>query len=40
MSPGSERTVLAGAGLVGSLLAVFLARRGKAVDRFGRRPDN
>ena len=39
MSRGSERTVLAGAGLVGSLLAVFLARRGRAVELFERRPD-
>ena len=39
MSRGSERTVLAGAGLVGSLLALFLARRGKAVEVFERRPD-
>ena len=39
MSRGSERTVIAGAGLVGSLLAVFLARRGKAVEVFERRPD-
>ena len=39
MSRGGERTVLAGAGLVGSLLAVFLARRGKAVEVFERRPD-
>ena len=36
---GGERTVLAGAGLVGSLLALFLARRGKAVEVFERRPD-
>ncbi len=36
---GSDRTVLAGAGLVGSLLALFLARRGKAVELFERRPD-
>jgi len=39
MSRGGERTVLAGAGLVGSLLALFLARRGKAVEVFERRPD-
>ncbi len=39
MSRGTERTVIAGAGLVGSLLAVFLARRGKAVELFERRPD-
>ena len=39
MSRGSDRTVLAGAGLVGSLLALFLARRGKAVEVFERRPD-
>ncbi|HEY1906423.1 MAG TPA: NAD(P)/FAD-dependent oxidoreductase [Myxococcaceae bacterium] len=39
MSRGSDRTVLAGAGLVGSLLAVFLARRGRAVEVFERRPD-
>jgi kynurenine 3-monooxygenase len=39
MSRGSERTVLAGAGLVGSLLALFLARRGRAVELFERRPD-
>ncbi len=39
MSRGGERTVLAGAGLVGSLLALFLARRGKAVELFERRPD-
>ena len=31
--------MLAGAGLVGSLLALFLARRGKAVEVFERRPD-
>jgi len=31
--------VLAGAGLVGSLLALFLARRGKTVEVFERRPD-
>lgn len=36
---GAERTVLAGAGLVGSLLALFLARRGRAVEVFERRPD-
>jgi len=39
MSRGSDRTVLAGGGLVGSLLALFLARRGKAVEVFERRPD-
>ena len=38
MSRGSERTVIAGAGLVGSLLAVFLARRGKTVEVVERRP--
>ena len=31
--------MVAGAGLVGSLLAIFLARRGKAVEVFERRPD-
>ena len=31
--------MLAGAGLVGSLLALFLARRGKTVEVFERRPD-
>jgi len=39
MSRGGERTVLAGAGLVGSLLGLFLARRGRAVELFERRPD-
>jgi len=39
MSEPGERTVLAGAGLVGSLLALFLARRGKAVEVLERRPD-
>ena len=34
-----ERTVIAGAGLVGSLLALFLARRGRAVELLERRPD-
>lgn len=38
-SRGGERTVFAGAGLVGSLLALFLARRGRAVELFERRPD-
>jgi len=35
----AERTVLAGAGLVGSLLALFLARRGRPVEVLERRPD-
>ena len=38
-SGNNERIALVGAGLVGSLLAIFLARRGFAVDVFERRPD-
>jgi len=34
-----QRTTLAGAGLVGSLLALFLARRGHTVEVLERRPD-
>src|ERR1044072_722515 len=33
------RTIVIGAGLVGSLLAIFLARKGHQVDVFERRPD-
>lgn len=35
----SQSIALVGAGLVGSLLAIFLARRGYCVDLFERRPD-
>ena len=34
-----ERIIVAGAGLVGSLLAVFLSRRGYRVDVYDRNPD-
>ena len=34
-----ERIIIAGAGLVGSLLAVFLSRRGYRVDVYDRNPD-
>lgn len=34
-----EKIALVGAGLVGSLLAIFLARRGYSIDIFERRPD-
>lgn len=36
---GPERLTITGAGLVGSLLALYLARRGHAVDVYERRPD-
>jgi kynurenine 3-monooxygenase len=39
MSSRSEGTVIAGAGLVGSLLAVFQAQRGRTVQLLERRPD-
>lgn len=35
----SDRIALVGAGLVGSLLAIFMARRGLKVDIYERRPD-
>lgn len=34
-----ERIALVGAGLIGSLLAIYLAKRGYAVDLYERRPD-
>jgi kynurenine 3-monooxygenase len=37
--PGGEGIAVAGAGLVGSLLSLFLARRGEPVKVFERRPD-
>jgi kynurenine 3-monooxygenase len=37
-TPG-ERITLIGAGLAGSLLAIYLARRGFRVDVYERRPD-
>lgn len=37
--PRSEKITIVGAGLVGSLLAIFLARRGFAVEVLERRPD-
>src|ERR671923_2055142 len=39
MDNASETITLIGAGLAGSLLAVFLARRGFRVDVYERRPD-
>jgi len=39
MTPRSERITLIGAGLAGSLLSVYLAKRGFAVDVLERRPD-
>ena len=38
-SPRKKEAVIAGAGLVGALWAVFLAQRGYAVKVFERRPD-
>ncbi|MBX9573207.1 MAG: FAD-dependent monooxygenase [Candidatus Obscuribacterales bacterium] len=35
----SDRIALVGAGLVGSLLAIFMARRGFKIDMYERRPD-
>jgi len=35
----NERIVIAGAGLAGSLMAIYLARRGYSVDVFEKRPD-
>src|SRR5262245_45311228 len=37
--PGAERVAVVGAGLVGSLFSIFLAKRGFDVDLFERRPD-
>lgn len=39
MAKDTKPVVLVGAGLAGSLLAVFLAKRGKAVQMYERRPD-
>lgn len=39
MNPADERIVIVGAGLVGSLLGIYLARRGFQVDVFERHPD-
>lgn len=39
MESSTKPVILVGAGLSGSLLAVFLARRGKKVEIFERRPD-
>lgn len=36
---GSEKISLVGAGLIGSLLAIYLARRGFKIELFERRPD-
>ncbi|GGK02518.1 kynurenine 3-monooxygenase [Pilimelia anulata] len=38
-APGGNRVAVVGAGLAGSLLACFLARRGHAVTLYERRPD-
>jgi kynurenine 3-monooxygenase len=38
-TPATPAVTIAGAGLAGALLALFLARRGYAVDVFERRPD-
>lgn len=39
-SSGNNNVVIVGAGLAGSLMAIFLARRGYRVDMYERRPDS
>ena len=38
-SSGKNNVVIVGAGLAGSLMAIYLARRGYALDVYERRPD-